>query len=140
MIKKDLVDMFEDFHKGSLDFYRLKCALVMLIPKVGEATNMKQFRPIILLNNSFKIFSKILTLRLSTIVQRIVAPSQSTFIKGRYILESVVVAHEIVHSINMSREQGVVLKLDYEKAYDRVSWTFLFDMLESRNFALGLIN
>jgi hypothetical protein len=73
-------------------------------------------------------------------MQRIVAPTQSAFIKGRYILESVVVAHEIVHSINKSGEQGVVLKLDYEKAYDRVSWTFLFEMLESRNFAPGLVN
>jgi hypothetical protein len=67
-------------------------------------------------------------------------PTQSAFIKGRYILESVVVAHEIVHSVNKSGEQGVILKLDYEKAYDRVSWSFLFEMLESRNFSPVLIN
>jgi hypothetical protein len=70
----------------------------------------------------------------------VVAPTQSAFIKGRYILESVVIAHEIVHSINKSGEQGVVLKLDYEKAYDRVSWSFLFEMLESRKFSPVLIN
>lgn len=87
---------------------------------------MKQFRPINLLNCSFKIFSKMLTLRLTSIAQRIVAPNQNAFIKGRYILESVVVAHEIVHSIHKSREQGIVVKLDLEKAYDRVSWSFLF--------------
>jgi len=123
-VKKDLVDLFDDFHKGKLDLYRLNCALVTLILKVGEATNMKQFRPISLLNCSFKIFSKILTLRLSAIVQRIVAPNQSAFIKVKYNLESVVVAHEILHSINKSVEQGIVLKLDYEKVYDRVSWSF----------------
>jgi hypothetical protein len=70
----------------------------------------------------------------------VVVPTQSAFIKGRYILESVVVAHEIVHSVNKSGEQGVILKLDYEKAYDRVSWSFLFEMLESRNFSPVLIN
>lgn len=113
--------MFEDFDRGKLDLYRLNFALVTLIPKVGEANNMKQFRLISLLNCSFKIFSKMLTLRLTSIMQKIVAPSQSAFIKGRYILESVVVAHELVHSINKSREKGVILKLDYEKAYDRVS-------------------
>jgi hypothetical protein len=50
-----------------------------------------------------------------------VATNQSAFIKGRYILESVVVAHEIVHSLNKEREQAIILKLDYEKAYNRVS-------------------
>lgn len=79
---------------------------------------MKHFRPNSLLSCSFKIFSKLLTLRLSTIVQKIVAQTHSAFIKGRYILESVVVAHEIVHSINKSGEKGVVIKLDDEKAYD----------------------
>lgn len=98
--------MFEDFHKDRLDLYRHNCALVTLIPKVGEATNIKQFRPISLLNCSFKKFSKILTIKLSYVVQRIVAPIQSAFIKGRYILESVVIAHEIVHSAQKSREKG----------------------------------
>lgn len=73
-------------------------------------------------------------------VQRIVAPTQSTFIKGRYILESVVVAHELVHSVHQSSEPGIILKLDYEKAYDRVSWSFLFDMLEARGFDPVWIN
>lgn len=60
LVKKDLVDMFEDFYKGRLDLFRLNCALVTLIPKVGEASNMKQFRPISLLNCSFKIFPRFL--------------------------------------------------------------------------------
>ena len=73
-------------------------------------------------------------------MQRIVAPTQSAFIKGRYILESVVIAHEIVHSAHKSGEKGVILKLDYEKDYGRVSWSFLFEMLETRNFDPGWRN
>ena len=56
------------------------------------------------------------------------------FIKGRYILESVVVAHEIVHSLHSNKKPGLILKLDYEKAYDRVDWDFLFEVLEKRGF------
>ena len=123
-IKKDVLAMFADFYKGELDIYRLNFALVTLVPKFNDACNMKQFRPVSLLNCSFKMFSKLLTNRLG-----------SAFIKGRYILESVVVAHEIVHSLHESKDKGVVLKLDYEKAYDRASWEFLFKVLETRGFS-----
>ena len=66
---------------------------------------------------------------------RLVASNQSAFIKGRYILESVEVAHEVVHSVHSSQQAGVVLKLDYEKAYDWVSWDFLFEILRTWNFS-----
>jgi hypothetical protein len=41
LVKSDLVELFDDFHKGTLDLYRLNYALVTLVPKVGEDTNMK---------------------------------------------------------------------------------------------------
>ena len=73
-------------------------------------------------------------------VDRLICPNQTTFIKGIFILESVVAAHEIIHGIRRNKESGIILKLDYENTYDRVSWTFLFDMLETRNFAQELIS
>jgi hypothetical protein len=91
-----------------------------MIPKTSDARNMKNFRPISLANCSFKIFSKVLAIRLGRIADRIILNNQSAFIKGRHILESVVTAHEIVHSISKSNNKGIILKLDYEKAYDRV--------------------
>jgi hypothetical protein len=86
------------------------------------------------------MISKLLTNRLGIVAQRLVATNQSAFIKGRYILESVVVAHELVHSLHSSKEKGVILKLDYEKAYDRVSWDFLFEVLETRGFSSKWVN
>jgi mannosylglycoprotein endo-beta-mannosidase len=134
LIKFDLVDMFNNFHKGKLDLKRLNFAMISLIPKVDEAREMKSFRPISLINCSFKVFSKVLTLRLGKIMNRLISPQQSAFIQGRYILESVVVAHELVHSLSKSGEPGLILKLDYEKAYDRVNWDFLFEILRTRGF------
>jgi hypothetical protein len=90
--------MFDDFYTGKLSLFRLNFVVLTLIPKVKDASEMKSFRPISLLNCSFKIFSKILTLRLERVSQRLVAKEQNAFIRGRYILESVVIAHEIVHS------------------------------------------
>lgn len=101
-----LVQMFQDSHKGELDSYRLNFALVTLVPKVEDACSMEQFGPICLLNCSFKIFSKLLTIRLGKVAQGLVASNRSALIKRRYILESMVVAHEIVHSLNKEKEQG----------------------------------
>jgi hypothetical protein len=77
---------------------------------------------------------------LGKIAGRIILNNQSAFIKGRYILESVVTAHEIVHSVSKEKKHGIILKLDYEKAYDRVNLDFLFDILKARNFNPTWIN
>jgi hypothetical protein len=126
--------MFDDFYTGKLNLFRLNFVVLTLIPKVVDASEMKSFRPISLLNCSFKIFSKILTLRLERVSQRLVAKEQSAFIRGRYILESVVIAHEIVHSNHKTKPPRMVIKLDYEKAYDRVNLDFLMEILRSRGF------
>ena len=75
-----------------------------------------------------------MTNRVSPIGDRLISPNQTAFIRGRFILESVVMAHEVMHEIHTTQESALVLKLDYEKAYDRVSWDFLLEMLNSRGF------
>ena len=111
LIKDDLCKMFEDFYSGTLDIYRINFATVTLIPKEEGARTMNKFRPISLLNCSYKIFTKVLTNRLNLVVDRLICYNQTTFIKGRYILESVVTAHELLHSIYSRAEPGIVLKL-----------------------------
>jgi hypothetical protein len=113
---------------------RLKYVMIILIPKEVEARTLKKFKPISLINCSFKVFAKALNNRLEVICNRLLAPNQTTFVKGRFILESVVSAHEIIHRAVKKNENGVILKLDYKKAYDRVSWHFLEEMLVTRGF------
>jgi hypothetical protein len=72
--------MFSEFYEGRLDLFRLNFALLTLIPKVEDATDMKMFRPISLLNCSFNFFSKVLTLRLEKVSKRLVSKEQSVFI------------------------------------------------------------
>jgi len=124
----------KDFEAGQLNRDRINYALITLIPKEPDAKLLKKFRPISLLNCSFKMFGKALNNRLIKVADRLITKNQTAFIQGRFILESVVAAHEIIHDIHKNKESGVILKLDYEKAYDRVSWSFLEDMLISRGF------
>jgi hypothetical protein len=65
--------------------------------------------------------------------------NQTAFIPGRFILEGVIVLHEILHELRVTKTKGVVLKLDFEKAdfektYDKVHWDFLIDVLKQKNF------
>ena len=56
--------------------------------------------------------------------------TQSVFLKGRNIMNGVLALHEILHETKRNNEVGIVLKLDFEKAYDKVSWAFLLDVLK----------
>ena len=66
-------------------------------------------------------------------IERVAAWGQS--VKGGFILQSVVTAHEVLHSVHKSKNKGVVLKLDYEKAFDKVNLDFLLELLEKRGFS-----
>jgi hypothetical protein len=93
-IKYDLLKIFKGFEDENLKMARLNYVTVILIPKEPDARNFKKFRPISLLNCSFRTFSKALNNRLINICDRLIASNQTTaFIKGRFILESVVAAH-----------------------------------------------
>jgi hypothetical protein len=91
---------------------------------------MKNYRPISLLNCSFKIFEKLLTIILEKVCERQVAQEQSAFIHGRYILESVVVAYEVVHILHKSKTPWIVIKLDYEKLMTGSTWISFLKSLE----------
>jgi hypothetical protein len=74
-------------------------------------------------------------LRFEKVCQRLISKEQNAFIWSRYILESVVIAHEIMHSIYKSKEPEVIIKLDYEKAYDKVNLDFLMEILKTKGFS-----
>jgi hypothetical protein len=113
--------------------------MITLIPKEEDARSMKKFRPISLLNCSFKIFTKAVTNRYAKIMNRLISQCQFAFIRGRFILESVVTAHEVIHEIHSKKEQGLVFKIDYEKAYDKVNLDFLYEVLSARGFSAKFI-
>jgi hypothetical protein len=117
VVKDDLFDLFRDFYQGGLDLYRIDFALITIIHKEKHARIMIKFQPISMRNCSYKIFTKVLTNRISNVADRLVASNQTTFIKGRFILESVVTSHEVIHSVHQYKQQGFILKVDYEKAY-----------------------
>jgi hypothetical protein len=83
--KRDLLSLFDEFHKGTLSLFSLNFGTIMLLPKQKEATQIQQYCPICMLNVSFKIFTKVLANRLALVAKKVIQPSQSAFMKGRNI-------------------------------------------------------
>jgi hypothetical protein len=79
-------------------------------------------------------FPKLLNDRITPIADNIISESQITFIKGRNILEGVVILHEVLHELKRSKRQGVLFKIDFEKAYDKVRWDFVQEVMERKCF------
>lgn len=134
LIKERCYAMFVDFHKGDLDIRRLNYGVATLVPKVQDANNIKQYRPICLLNMDYKGFTKVLTERLTPVAKEVIGGSQTGFIKGRNILKGIVILHEVIHTLSKGNNQGMILKIDFEKAYDRVRWDFLEEVMQGKNF------
>ena len=134
VIKIDLMPMFAQLQNGDLPLYKLNFGVITLLPKKEDASRIEQYRPICLLNVSFKIFTKVGTNRVSSIAHKVIKPSQTAFIPGRNILEGVVVLHETIHELHRKKKDGVLFKIDFEKAYDKVNWSFLQQALRMKGF------
>ena len=124
LVKHTVFEMLQMLHQNKLDITRLNYGVLALIPKIKGANQIKQFRPICLLNVDYKCFTKVLTNRLVPIAKKVVGKQQTCFIKGRNIFEGVVVLHEVLHKLRTSKRKGLIMKIDFEKAYDRVRWSF----------------
>jgi len=82
----------------------------------------------------YKIVAKILANRLKKVMHLIIDERQSTFLDGRHMLHNVLIANEVVDEAKRSQKPCIVFKVDYEKAYDFVSWDFLIYMLRRMRF------
>jgi hypothetical protein len=135
IIKSDLLELFTFLHAGQFELFHLNFGEIILLPKIKEAERIQQYRPICLLNVSFNFFTKVATIRLNTVVDHVVRPSQTAFMQGRNILDGVAILHETVHELHIKKLNGVILKIDFEKAYDKVKWSFLQQTLGMKSFS-----
>lgn len=114
--------------------------LLTLIPKGDEPSQASHFRPIALCNVIYKIVTKIITQRLRDIMPYVVAKKQSSFIPGKSTIDNILVLQETINSfMHLNGKKGFTIdKLDLEKAYDRLEWSFLMDTLSVLGLHEGL--
>ena len=114
---------------------------LVLIPKVDKPERPTQFRPIGLCNVIYKIVTKAIVNRIKPLLPVVTSCTQTSFIPGRQITDNIVIVQEVLHT--MKRKQSgkgyMTIKIDFEKAYDRLKWDFIRNTLEEMNFPIRMV-
>ena len=136
------------YHKGQLSVSQ-KRGLIKLIPnKDAEPCYVKNWRPITLLNCDYKIAAKAIANRLN-VIPKIINNDQTGFLKGRFIGENIRKykinrwhdkSHYMINHTESNNIPGLLLFLDFEKAFDTVEWPFIWKTLDSFNFGPSITN
>uniref|UniRef100_A0A0V0IXC5 Putative ovule protein n=1 Tax=Solanum chacoense TaxID=4108 RepID=A0A0V0IXC5_SOLCH len=134
VIKGEVISTIMNFHERCFFEKSFNSTYVALIPKKMGAKELTHFRPISLISSVYKIISKVLTERLKKVIHKLVDTQQLAFIKGRQIMDAILMANELVDSRVRSNIPGILCKLDIQKAYDHLNWNFLLEALSKRGF------
>ena len=114
--------------------------LITCIPKTGKARNLiKNWRPISLLNTSYKLISSCITNRMRKVLSRVISTEQKGFLEGRSISDCTRLMFDLINSCQVNNIDGLILLVDFEKAFDSLSWNFIQEALQKFNFGNNFI-
>nr|XP_040252249.1 uncharacterized protein LOC120969201 [Aegilops tauschii subsp. strangulata] len=133
-LRPDLKLFFSELYHNRVDLLGINTSFVSLLPKKSMPLELTDFRPISVVHSIPKLASKVLARRLQCQIPHLIHSLQSGFAKGRSIVENFAMATDMVQTAHKRKLPMVVLKLDFRKAFDKVSWQCLFTIMEARGF------
>jgi hypothetical protein len=115
-------------------------AVISLIPKSGKDSRfIKNWRPISVLNVDYKIYAKVIALRLKTVLPDLIHEDQCGYVQGRVIGENIRFVDDLLKCAEMNIVKGYLILVDFEKAFDSLDWNFLYYTLNNFNFGENFI-
>ncbi len=133
-VSPTLLEAFSEMLRSGETSELINKGLITLIPKSGDHARIGNWRPITLLGNLYKILAKTLAKWLHTFLPSIIRPNQTGFVEGRSILDNTFLAQEAQDWAEESNQDLLLLLLDFEKAFNRIEWSFLFKALAKPGF------
>ena len=122
------------YRTGSLSITQ-KQGVITCIPKPNKSRfNLKNWRPISLLNVIYKLASAVISNRLKKVLDNLINENQKGFIAGRFLGENVRLIYDVLFEAKKQNIPGLLLSIDFEKAFDTVSWSFISNVLDYFNF------
>jgi len=134
-----LVKVFNDcYERGKLSDTQ-SSAVATLIYKKGKADEIENYRPISLTNVDYKILASILANRMSRVMSTIIKADQTAYMKGRFMGQNIRQFLDVYEDYKCSEKEGIILALDFKKAFDSIEWNFIFRALKFFNFGDSFI-
>ena len=130
----------EGYEKGELSSTQKQGVIICLPKENKEKKFLKNWRPITLLNYSYKIASAAIANRLKSVLPSILNECQKGFLKGRYIGENIRLIYDLLFYTEKNDIPGLLLSIDYQKAFDSISWSFIESALAYFNFGTDIVN
>ncbi|GJV67471.1 putative RNA-directed DNA polymerase, eukaryota, reverse transcriptase zinc-binding domain protein [Tanacetum coccineum] len=134
LLKNDIMEFVTRFLETKKMPMGSNSSFITLIPKVSNPIHVNDYRPISLINIHYKIIAKVLANRLAKVMDKIVSQEQSAFISGRQILDGPLILSEMIDWYKKRKKKMLIFKVDFEKAFDSVSWKYLDYMLHNLGF------
>ncbi|PNX80939.1 cysteine-rich receptor-like protein kinase, partial [Trifolium pratense] len=135
IVKNDVMNFLGEFHANARLPKAVTASFLTLIPKKDHPQDLFDYRPICLIRSLYKILSKILANRLKRVLGKLISNCQSAFLPHRQIFDGIVVLNEVIDLANRRKDNCMLFKVDFERAYDTVSWGFLDRMMTKMGFS-----
>ncbi len=137
---KLLVDVFNQCYQDGKLPQSQRIAVMSLIFKKDDKEDISNYRPISLTNVDYRILASILAKRLQTVMNNIIDYDQTAYIKGRYMGYNIRLVSDIIDYYDAMDKSGVLISIDFKKAFDSLEWKFIFKSLQAFKFGQSFIN
>lgn len=134
VVKGDVCRFVNEFHSIGYLPKVVTTSFVMLIPKVDNLGVLEEYRLICLIDSLYRILAKLLSICLRLAIGKLISSCQSAFVPNRNMMDEVLITNEIMYFAKKKNRACMLTKVDFEKAYDCVSWKFLRDLMGRMGF------